>query len=89
MHMHVRYHEDMRTTIEMKPEHRNALIALAARRGEKGFSSVIAEAIEAYLNGEQTRRERKNALLSMAGTLAEKDAEELRASTGAIRETWR
>ena len=39
----------MRTTIELKPEHRARLLELAARRGEKGFSSVIAEAVDAYL----------------------------------------
>ena len=27
----------MRTTVEMKPEHRSALLALATRRGEEGF----------------------------------------------------
>jgi hypothetical protein len=35
----------MRTTIEMKPEHRARVIELAARRGDKGFSTVIAEAL--------------------------------------------
>ena len=29
----------MRTTVEMKPEHRSALPALASRRGQKGFSA--------------------------------------------------
>ena len=29
----------MRTTIEMKPEHRAKLLELAAHRGAKGFSS--------------------------------------------------
>lgn len=39
----------MRTTIELRPEHRAKLLELSARRGEKGFSSVIAEAIDTYL----------------------------------------
>lgn len=73
----------------MKPEHRRALIDLAARRGEKGFSSVIAEAIEEYLNSEPTREERRKALLSLAGSLPEKDADDLRSSTAALRGTWR
>jgi hypothetical protein len=34
----------MRTTVELKPEHRSRLIAIAAKRGEKGFSSVLNEA---------------------------------------------
>jgi hypothetical protein len=39
----------MRTTIEMKPQHRARVLALAAQRGEKGFSAVAAEALELYL----------------------------------------
>ena len=31
----------MRTTIEMKPEHRARVLELAASRGEKGFSTVL------------------------------------------------
>ncbi len=42
----------MRTTIELKPEHRARLADLAARKGAKGFSSIIAEAIDAYLGSE-------------------------------------
>ena len=30
----------MRTTIELKPEHRAKLLELAARRGEKGFTPM-------------------------------------------------
>ena len=45
----------MRTTVEMKPEHRSALLALASRRGHKGFSTVLGEAIESFLQGEAER----------------------------------
>ncbi|MBZ5570515.1 MAG: hypothetical protein LAO09_01380 [Acidobacteriia bacterium] len=73
----------------MKTEHRSALLALAARRGEKGFSGVLAEAIEEYLEGEQARSQRREALLSLAGSLSAEDAESLRRSTAALREHWR
>ena len=39
----------MRTTIELKEEHRALLHAIAARRGWRGYSKVIEEAIEFYL----------------------------------------
>ena len=42
----------MRTTIEIKPEHRAKLLELAARRGQKGFSQLIAEALEAFLRAQ-------------------------------------
>lgn len=79
----------MRTTVEMKDEHRSALLALAARRGEKGFSSVLGEAIEKYLEEERTRAEKRKIALSLAGSLSKEEGEELRESVRAIRENWR
>jgi hypothetical protein len=79
----------MRTTVEMKPEHRSALLALAGRRGEKGFSSVLAEAIEEYLNEERTRVQRRKELLSLAGSLSAEEAKSLRTTTTSLRENWR
>ncbi|MGA8153799.1 MAG: hypothetical protein WB952_22810 [Terriglobales bacterium] len=79
----------MRTTVEMKAEHRSALLALAARRGEKGFSAVLAEAIEEYLDGERTRAQRRKELLSLAGSLSVEDAKNLRNTATSLRENWR
>ena len=73
----------------MKPEHRSALLALAARRGQKGFSSVLEEAIQAYLAGEAGRESRREALRQLAGSLAEDEVEQLRGRFRAIRESWR
>ena len=73
----------------MKAEHRSALLALAARRGEKGFSSVLAEAIEGYLDQEKTRVERRKELLSLAGSLSAEEAKSLRSAAASLRENWR
>jgi hypothetical protein len=51
----------MRTTVEMKPEHRRALRAMAARRGYRGFSAVLEEAIDTYL-ADQAGREKSRDL---------------------------
>jgi hypothetical protein len=75
----------VRTTVELKPEHRSALRALAFRRGEKGFSSVLAEAIEAFLEGEVERERRRKTLLSLAGSLSKKDGDELRRTVRELR----
>jgi hypothetical protein len=40
----------------MKPDHRAKLLELAASRGEKGFSSVVEEAIELLLTSEEGRK---------------------------------
>ena len=79
----------MRTTVEMKPEHRCALLALAAKKGEKGFSSVLAEAIEKYLNDERERTKQRDALLALRGSLSDEEAEELRKYTSELRKHWR
>jgi hypothetical protein len=73
----------------MKPQHRSALLALAARRGEKGFSSVLAEAIEEYLNEERTRVQRRKEVLSLAGSLSADEAKSLRSMATSLRENWR
>jgi hypothetical protein len=88
MHVHVSM-RGMRTTVEMKPEHRAALLALAARRGDKGFSSVLEEAIETYLSGERDREYRRRELLSLQGSLSEEEAGELRETARELRESWR
>jgi predicted nucleic acid-binding protein len=69
------YHGLMRTTIELKPEHSAKLLELAARRGEKGFSSVIAEAIDTYL-GDRTKKEfARRRVLKLRGALSNAEGE--------------
>jgi len=79
----------MRTTIELKPEHRARLLELAARRGEKGFSSVIAEAVDAYLKRTGDAERLRQRALSLRGKLGSRDAERLRREVRRIREFWR
>ena len=78
----------MRTIVDIKPEHRDALLALAARRGQKGFSLVLAEAIEEYLDEERTRVKRRKELLSLAGSLSAKEAQSLRRTAAYLRGYW-
>ena len=83
------YPRIVRTTVELKPEHRAALIAIAAQRGQKGFSAVLEEIIAAYLHGEQDRQHRRRTLESLAGSITAEEARELRDKTREIRESWR
>ena len=73
----------------MKPEHRSALLALASRRGQKGFSDVVGEALESYLCGEADRDKRRRAFRALAGSLSNKEADELRQTVRELRESWR
>jgi len=89
MHAHACIMRSMRTTVEMKPEHRSALISVASRRGQKGFSAVLSEAIEHYLRGEEEREKRRRTLLSLGGTLPANEAARLRRAAQTVREHWR
>ena len=79
----------MRTTVEIKPEHRSALLAIAARRGQKGFSEVLGEAIEKYLTDESDQQKRIQTALSLGGSISEEEAEGWHEATRKIRESWR
>jgi len=90
MHMHVRATLcAMRTTAELKPEYRGRLLAIAAKRGEKGFSSVLNEAVESYLGEEAAREKRRKRALRLRGVLKRKEAAELRKRAAALRKSWR
>jgi hypothetical protein len=79
----------MRTTIEMKPEHRTRILALAAGRGEKGFSGVIADALDLYLEAETRRTVAIEKALALKGSLRESESAALSARTRKIRSNWR
>jgi hypothetical protein len=78
----------MRTTVEIKDEQRAKLLELAGRRGEKGFSTLIQEAIDLYLAGQQ-RVEAIERAKALQGFLRPEEADELEAATRRIREDWR
>jgi hypothetical protein len=77
----------VRTTIDVSDAHRAALLRLAAERGEKGFSRLVAEAIDAYLSG-RGGGDRTGAL-RLKGILSGKEAETLRERVKTIRASWR
>ncbi len=79
----------MRTTIEIKPEHRAKLLELAARRGSKGFSQLVAEALETYLRAQTDRAAQRRRAALLKGALTAREAQELRSAAEALRRAWR
>jgi len=79
----------MRTTIELSDEHRAKFLALAARRGLKGISDLVAEAIESYLELFPREVAKRQAALQLRGSLTKEEAEELRKSTSLLRQSGR
>lgn len=78
----------MRTTIELKEEHRALLHAIAARRGWRGYSRVVEEAIEFYLQHHVEAEEARQALLNRKGAWSAEEAERTRAAIAELRRQW-
>lgn len=79
----------MRTTIEITDEQRARLLELAARRGVKGFSPLVQEAVDLYLESQAGRSEEVRLALAAIGSLDEKAATALRESAKSSRASWR
>ena len=79
----------MRTTVEIDDAHRAELLKLAAQRGEKGFSSLIREALDLYVRQHRARREAVSKAIDLRGSFGEKEADALEASVRQLREKWR
>lgn len=79
----------MRTTIDLTDEQRASLLDLAARRGEKGFSRLVQEAIDRYLADEADRLARVERALQVAGSFDDQAAQALKDSIQNLRGRWR
>ncbi len=83
----------MRTTVEIDDDKLVKLKKLAAERGEKGFSGLIDEALEAMFEkskaARETPEERIAALKALEGSWGEELAEEVRARIAESRKHWR
>lgn len=79
----------MRTTVELTEDQRAELLKLAAKRGMKGFSQLVQEAIDSFLDAQATRQSQISEALSLKGSLKGKGSDEFEERTKAIRENWR
>ena len=79
----------MRTTIELPDHLRAAVLAVAARRGYRGYSRVVAEALEWYLREKAVREDGIQEVLDLAGTWTAEDAAEVRVEISEVRNNWR
>jgi Arc/MetJ family transcription regulator len=79
----------MRTTVEIDDAQRAELLRLAAQRGEKGFSSVIREALELYIRQHRAKKALVAQALELEGSFSDEEADALESSVRKLRETWR
>lgn len=80
-------HACMRTTVEITEEQHRALSAVARRRGLRGFSAIVQEALTDYLHRLDT--DEVDMLLRLRGILSEDEEREMRSRIQAARATWR
>lgn len=87
-HMHVRLH-DVRTTIELSDDVYRALRALAAARGERGFSPIVEAALREYMDRAANDGDADDAFAAARGAWSDEDAEGLVAEIEDAWSTWR
>ncbi len=83
------YNGPMRTTVEIDDAQRAELLKLAAQRGEKGFSSVIREAVDLYIRQHRAKKEAVAQALKVQGSFSDEEADALVASVRELRGRWR
>ena len=79
----------MRTTIEIPDRLRAALLAISAQRGLRGFSKIVEEALELYLQTMVSRDETLAELLSLKGSWSDQEAQEARQAVGEVKDNWK
>ena len=79
----------MRTTIELTDDQRAELLKIAGNRGMKGFSSIVQEALDEYLQRQVDKKQAIETALSLRGCLKGKEADDFAKRTKSIRELWR
>lgn len=77
----------MRTTIDITDDQHRALAALANRRGLRGFSVLVQEALDAYLRDQDAKE--VELLLSLEGSVGDDEEAEIRARIDEARSLWR
>ena len=79
----------MRTTIELSNNHRSSLHSLAARRGLRGYSKLIQEAVDFYIQQMTAKEGNAKHLLKMRGTWNKEDARKFQNRLREIRRNWK
>ncbi len=79
----------MRTTVEIPDELRAELLALAAKRGLRGYSEIVKEAITTYLKQLRKENQIKKQALKLEGVWAGEDAEKIAESIESAWSGWK
>lgn len=78
----------MRTTIELRDDLRVRLIAEAARRGLPGFSALIEQAVDQFLDGDSAGA-RADSVRRLKGSMRSGERKAAELDIAAVRKRWR
>ncbi|MDK2926523.1 MAG: hypothetical protein PWR31_213 [Bacillota bacterium] len=78
----------MRTTIELDNESRAKLMALAAKRGLRGYSELVQEAVTEYLAKEEQREQAVQEVMELSGSLSADEAKQVEEGIEATWKRW-
>jgi predicted transcriptional regulator len=78
----------MRTTVELADELIAALHALAVKKGHRGYSRVMEEAVKQYLREHEKKAASISVLMKMRGSWNAEEAAETKKRLEEIRKNW-
>ena len=79
----------MRTTVELSDDLIAALHALAVKRGHRGYSRIMEEAVKHYLRDREKKEGAWSVLMKMQGSWNSEEAAETKRKLEEIRKNWR
>jgi len=79
----------MRTTVEIPEGQRRALHSLALRKGLRGFSQVIQEAISFYIQNRKELKDERIELLRMKGSWSAATTRQVKNRIQQVRKNWK
>jgi metal-responsive CopG/Arc/MetJ family transcriptional regulator len=78
----------MRTTIELSDDLISILRSLAVKKGYRGYSKLIEEAVDFYFKENERRERDRGNILKMKGSWNKKEAEKTKKRLEEIRRNW-
>ena len=79
----------MRTTIEVSDRHRIILLSLSAQRGLRGYSGIIQEALDYYIEHQIRTKDAKRDILKMKGSWETEETKKIKSKLTELRENWK
>jgi metal-responsive CopG/Arc/MetJ family transcriptional regulator len=79
----------MRTTVELSDDLIAALHALAVKKGYRGYSRIMEEAVKQYLRDHEKKEKAWSVLMKMRGSWSAEEAAETKRKLEEIRKNWR